>query len=449
MKILTRYIIKEALGFFLISLFAFTSILVTLRIVHFTSLIINKGVGLGQIGIVFLSIVPMFLEIAIPMATLLGVMLAFARLSGDSEIIIVRASGISLNQLLTPIVFFGLVTALATFYVCVSLAPFGQEVMSRTLFEIAKAKTTAGINEGVFNKLGNIMLYTEGIDNATGELSNVLVDDKREKETRKIVIAKRGRILSNEETRTITLVLDDGYIHEVVTGKYVTTRFDTNNLVVPAEEMYGPDGRKDRKTSEMLMGELSRNISEYGRILEMREAGELPAPMPTPTAALEDTTAPPEGAAARSASPSPPPAGPELLTTKEVLKKYHRMKVERARRFSMPFAAFFLALMAVPLGIQPPRTQRAWGVTLSVSLGLLVFVVYYGLLSVGTALAESGLINASIAVWIPNFAAAAAAYYCIQQVASERWQSIAHGFEEILMKVAARLRPSRAHENPA
>ena len=81
MRLIPRYIFTECLIFFGISLAAFTGVLLTIRMLQFASLIINKGVEPGQIGMVFLAIVPTFLEIALPLAVLLGVMLCFARLS--------------------------------------------------------------------------------------------------------------------------------------------------------------------------------------------------------------------------------------------------------------------------------------------------------------------------------------------------------------------------------
>ncbi|NDG65073.1 MAG: LptF/LptG family permease, partial [Planctomycetes bacterium] len=78
-------------------------------------------------------------ELAIPMATLLGVMLAFSRLSGDSELVVLRASGISLYQLLTPIVPLALLLGGLALIVSTQLKPWGHRTLSATLFEIAKS----------------------------------------------------------------------------------------------------------------------------------------------------------------------------------------------------------------------------------------------------------------------------------------------------------------------
>ena len=192
MRILSRYIISEVLTFFLISLTAFTGLLLTLRMLKLTSLIINRGVEFGQIFQVFIAIIPTFLEIALPMSTLLGVMLAFARMSGDSEVVVMRASGVSLLSFLRPIAIFACsIGALGLFVSCV-LRPWGFESLSSALFQIARSKSTSGLTEGVFNKLGEITLYADSIDYQTGNLNRVIVDDKRDEIQRKVVVAKRG-----------------------------------------------------------------------------------------------------------------------------------------------------------------------------------------------------------------------------------------------------------------
>ncbi|MEZ4753352.1 MAG: LptF/LptG family permease [Bdellovibrionota bacterium] len=128
---------------------------------------------MSQIGMVFISLLPTFLEIAIPMAMLLGVMLAFARLSGDSELIVIRASGISLHKLIVAVACFGAIGTAASLYVSMTLRPWGFQTLSQTLFEIAKSKSTSGLTEGIFNELGKLTLYADSIDYATGDLKKV------------------------------------------------------------------------------------------------------------------------------------------------------------------------------------------------------------------------------------------------------------------------------------
>ena len=369
--------------------------------IKFASLIINKGVAFNQIAMVFISIIPTFLEIAIPLATLLGVMLAFARFSGDSELIVMRASGISLSQLIRPVLLFGILSAVLCLYVSLQLRPWGYKSLAKSLFEIARSKSTAGLDAGIFNKLGLLTLYAEEIDHSSGEIDRVLIDDRRGDDTRKIVTAQSGQIISDPVTQTITFHLKDGYIHEIIENKYVLTNYSTNNITMSSEEVYDPSAQKKKKRARMMSNvEIS---DEFEKLTQMKE-------QPVPYVGLS----------------------PEELSQEALKEKITKLKLERGRRYSMPFAAFILALLAMPLGIHPPRTQRTWGAGLSVTVGMLVFVIYYGLFSFGLALGESGSLNPYLALWIPNIVAILVTFYTLMKMKTEAWDSIAEGAEEIV-----------------
>jgi lipopolysaccharide export system permease protein len=113
-RTLYRYLIKELLPSFLLGLMGFTFILLTGRILQLTELFVNKGVPLGYILRLLYFLLPSFLVLTIPMATLLSVLLAFNRLSSDNEITALKASGVSLYQMIPPVLVFAFATYAAT-----------------------------------------------------------------------------------------------------------------------------------------------------------------------------------------------------------------------------------------------------------------------------------------------------------------------------------------------
>lgn len=394
MRILSRYVLKEVLVFFSISLLTFTGLLLTLRLLKLTSLIVNRGVALQQIATVFVAIIPTFLEIALPMSTLLGVMLAFARMCGDSEVVVMKASGISLGKFIKPVAIFGVSVALFGLYVSCILRPWGFDTLSTALFDIARSKSTSGLTEGVFNKLGEITLYAERVDYQTGDLSRVIVDDKRDSQQRKVVVAKRGKIVADEVTQTITLLLADGVAHESLEGKYMRTAFTSNSLSVnPAELKNEKKGLTARELSTLRLREV---IREYKYLLRNGDAPELEV-------------------------------YGEKLKRPELQKKYRRAKVEYGQRLSLPCASLIMAFIGLAIGIMSPRTQRSWGAGFAATLGLIVFMIYYGIFSVGLALADSGKIHVGVALWLPNIIASAIATLLVYKITTERWQSVSEG----------------------
>jgi len=98
-KILDRYIVRELIVPFVLGLAVFTSILLIVRILKLVELVVNRGVPIGQVLRLFSYILPAFLEVTVPMALLLAILVAFGRLSSDSEIVALRAAGRSLEAI--------------------------------------------------------------------------------------------------------------------------------------------------------------------------------------------------------------------------------------------------------------------------------------------------------------------------------------------------------------
>ena len=110
----------------------------------------------------------------------------------------------------------------------------------------------------------------------------------------------------------------------------------------------------------------------------------------------------------------------------------------------MPFAAALLAFVAVPLGVQPPRSQKTWGPTFSFLSGLLVFVLYYGLLSIGLTLTDGGKVHPFVVCWLPNVVVAVFGGVVIWMIGSERVQSFSQIVQELWDMARARVSLRRA-----
>ncbi len=400
-KILSKYIILEILRFTGLCLGVFLGILVTARILRLTSLVVNRGIEAYDILMVFISIIPSFLEIAIPMSLLLGTMLAFARLSLDSEIVVMRASGVNLKGLIRPVFFIGVSFTILSFLTSVYLRPLGNAALAQSLFKLASQATTSNLTEGVFNELGTITIYAQEIDQQKSELKNVLIDDRRESGNRLLITAKNGALYSDETERMINLELSDGEIHS--TGEkaaYNITDFESNTIRIDPQELANKQAAQGKKAREMYLGELKET---QGALVEMAKT-----------------------------NPEHPPVTPN----NEALPI---IEIELARKLTMPFAALILAVLAMPLGIHPPRSQNNWGQSLSFMIGMILFVLYYAFLSIGMSLAKDGSVSALVSLWIPNIVFAAITVIAVKQMGSEKWQSVIHLLSDKVDSAIAKL----------
>src|SRR5262245_57781188 len=109
-KILHRYIFREVVTPFLLGLGIFTFVLLIARLLKLIEMVVNRGLPATQILELLGYLLPAFLEVTVPMAMLLAILIAFGRLSADSEMVAMRSSGLSIYQLAPPVALFVLLT---------------------------------------------------------------------------------------------------------------------------------------------------------------------------------------------------------------------------------------------------------------------------------------------------------------------------------------------------
>ncbi|HWP23887.1 MAG TPA: LptF/LptG family permease, partial [Candidatus Binatia bacterium] len=102
-RTLSTYLIAEVLPPFFFGLLAFTFILLIARLLKLVELVVTRGVPLLQVGKLFSLILPTFLEMTVPMAFLLAILLGMGRMANDQELLAMKASGVSPQQIIWPI----------------------------------------------------------------------------------------------------------------------------------------------------------------------------------------------------------------------------------------------------------------------------------------------------------------------------------------------------------
>jgi len=392
--LLFKYILKEISFPFIGTLFTFTGLLFLAKSLKLLEMVVSNEVSIGEILTIFALIIPQFLEIALPMALLLGLILAFGRLSGDSELVVMRASGISLRQLVRPVFIFALLVTVISLAVSVSIRPWANTQLGITLFELAKRRLSSGLVSGVFNQLGALTIYAEKVDEGGGKLSNVVISDRRGADRQQLFLAKYGQIFSNETNRTLNLKLFDGMIQEGRGPELNVTYFDSNSVVISESELLEDGSAKDgKKPVEMSMKELERDISDFKG--KFSDSGDL-----------------------------------KLLTAST------KLLVEWHRRFSLPMSCLAVGLIGMVLGIQPSRGGKSWGMALNVTIGMLVITFYYFALAFSTAIGEQGVVPPWLIMWMPNLVFLVLAGFLYNRMESEQWLAVSQGILDWIEKTA-------------
>ncbi len=348
-RTLHRYVFLQVLGPFAAGLALFTFILLIARIMKLVEMVVNRGVPATQILRVFSFILPAFLEVTVPMALLLACLLACGRMSADSEITAMKAAGLSLYQISAPIGVFVVGVFILSLFLSIHARPWGNSALKSAIFELARTRATVGLKEHVFNdEFKGLVIYVEEIEPPGTELRRILISDRRQPGEENTVVAKRGSLVANEDTRSVNLRLFEGVIFTSRASErgYQKTDFSVYDVNLNLGEALGQLEMREREPSELPWKELG------ARIAELQAAGD-----------------------------------PALAE-----------RVEWGRRLSIPFASLVFALIGIPLGLQPVRAVRSRGLAVS----LVVILAYYLMLSAAETLGTQGKAPITLALWTPN-----------------------------------------------
>ncbi len=366
---LDRYFLRELLSPFLFGVTLFTFFLFLDRIYQLTDLVITKGVPFPLVLQLLVYMFPAFLTNTLPMALLVAVLLAGGRLSADLEIVACKAAGLSLVRLVRPVLLAALVVTFASGALALVVAPRTSKEFQLQLFRILQARASSGLKERVFNTtFGDIVIYVEEVSASQVGLRGLVVSDERDPKLSRIIIAREGRLFSDEATRRITLRLLDGVVNEA----------DVNPANAPqdlTQETLAPGGAASAR----------RYRYTAFQIYDMNLTIEAP---------LKTT--------ARFEKPEKDLGYRELSQKIDELRAdpYARAPyiVERHKRFALPLAALVFALVGFPLAVRSHRGGRS--VALVGTLGILVS--YYLIMTTLEGMALRGVIPAWLALWTPN-----------------------------------------------
>ena len=173
--------------------FIFVVILLMFQALRLTEFVLVHGVGLRTIGEIMLYLSVSFLPIILPMSLLFSVLLTYNRLSNDSEIVALKALGLSMGQLTIPALMLAgaatLMSAQTSFY----LGPWGNRKFEVLINDLGRQKVGATLREGVFSEgFFDLVMYENKVDSKVGLLRDVFIYDEREAKAPVTRIDKTG-----------------------------------------------------------------------------------------------------------------------------------------------------------------------------------------------------------------------------------------------------------------
>jgi lipopolysaccharide export system permease protein len=215
-RLLRRYLLRQLAAPFLFALGALTSLMLLSQIAKKFGALVGKGLPWGVIGEVFALSLPFIVAMTLPMAVLLAVLYAFSHLAADNEITAMRASGISVYQILVPVLAWGVFMSAFNFAFVDQVLPRSNARLRGLLIDIGRKKPTFELREQVINEVppSQYFLRAGRIDAATGRLRDITIYDVGGETSRRIIYADSGQMAYAEGQTDLSLRLYDGTIHQ-------------------------------------------------------------------------------------------------------------------------------------------------------------------------------------------------------------------------------------------
>jgi lipopolysaccharide export system permease protein len=342
MKTLNLYITKGLLLIFTATIIILTFAMVGGNILQVLNYLV-RGIPIGDFMLAILYFFPMVLSFTVPSSILVAVLLLFGKMSSDNQITAMRASGISVFQIISPLIILTFALTLICIYLQVQAGPYYIGKGRGILYNLATTAPQALIAPGQATNFGNMVVYVK--DKKDDQLKDVqiFIFDNAKKKVKQDITSADGKIVVDKDKGLLKLIL---YNYNIIDYQE-DDRIFGKRLSVTLNVAQSQNNRPlVQRTDFMTISELLGTISLY------HQTG---------------------------------------LSTLDY-------EIELNLRFAMGLAPIAFLLLGLPLAIRTSRSETSAGLFLSVILAGLYFFFIIGckMMGLGPELYPQYLL------WIPN-----------------------------------------------
>ncbi len=340
-----RYVVREFFPPFGVGLLVFTFILILHHLFLMMDLFLNRGVEVSMILRMVGLTLPMFFPLSVPMACLLGVLIAYGRLTEDGELTALRSGGCSLWQYSAPNLLVALAFSAALVGLNLHMVPLATQEFKDLYVSVAQKNPLALFAPKTMNQFGEYKVIVDVMDRRKKKLEGISIYKTNAVGAPTRILAPAGE-LESVSGDGITLTLFNGSIHQPNPEKnndYSITQFNRFAVRIP-----------ERSESE-------------ARVLTPREM----------------TSSQILGRLRGLESGSPETAA---------------LRTEFFYRIFIAFAPLALTILGVALGVQLKKGSKSIGI----GVNIVIVILYYGLSIFSLSLSAQGRFPPWLATAIPN-----------------------------------------------
>jgi lipopolysaccharide export system permease protein len=267
-KILHRYVLKEHVGPLFFALTALTSLLLLQYIAKRFGELVGKGLPWSVIAEFLGLSVPLTVALSMPMAVLVSTLYAFSRLAAENEITAMKAGGVSLRHVLTPVLWAGAGLTLFMLAFNDQVLPRANHQLRTLQGDIGQKKPTFGLREQVINEVspGKLYLRAGHLSKTSNKMREVTIYDLGDATRRRTIYADSGNMVMSPNRTDLQLTLYSGTVQDVPVAtpdQLQRMYFDTELIRVKS---VGNEFQKSKNDSfkgerEMSVCEMERNAA--------------------------------------------------------------------------------------------------------------------------------------------------------------------------------------------
>ena len=431
MNTLNKYLFKQSLIPFLLSVAVITTVLFLQFLIRAVDRFLGKGLDALTIFEYLYLNLAWIIALSVPMSLLISSVMTFGRMAQQNEITALKSAGVNLYNIIKPALWFGAMVATALCFFNNFILPemnYNARLLARDIY---KKKPELSIEPGYFVDM--IPQYTMIVKEMDGkDFKDVKIFSKNQKSEQTTIYANQGSLSS--DGNMITIDLQDGEIHEIDLSDYDyyrKIRFKTHQIIISMDDlMMNRTSESNRTDREMRVPQMIQEIDKnkilinqiYDRIENVKKEIGITNPNANTLEIIENEIELLKEKKAniikedRDYNEDVPVSAfenkdyilsltnnarqfkNEFTLIENYEKTNNKFKVEIHKKFTLALACILFTMVGAPLGI----LVRNGGMTIASGLSIAFFLVYYILLIWGEQLADRNLINPGLGSWLPN-----------------------------------------------
>ena len=430
MNTLNKYLFKQSLIPFLLSVAVITTVLFLQFLIRAVDRFLGKGLDVMTIFEYLFLNLAWIIALSVPMSLLISSVMTFGRMAQQNEITALKSAGVNLYNIIKPAILFGSLIAIGLCIFNNFALPemnYNARLLARDIY---KKKPELSIEPGYFVDM--IPQYTMIVKEIDGkDFKDVKIFSKNQKSEQTTIYASKGSLSS--DGKIIRIDLMDGEIHEIDLSNYDHYRkiiFKTHQIMISMDELIlnrtTESNRTDREMRiPQMIDEIKRNkilISQiYERIENVKkeigitnlnantleniekEIEELKQKRTEISSSKKELNNIPfsnlqDKQYILSLTNNLRQFENEFTLVENYERTNNKFKVEIHKKFTLAIACILFTIVGAPLGI----LVRSGGMTIASGLSIAFFLVYYILLIWGEQLADRNLLNPGLGSWLPN-----------------------------------------------